>query len=128
MKKIVNSICVFMGFIAFGLGAIGVVLPILPTTPFLLLAAALFAKGSSKFHRWFTETKIYKKYIETTFKKKAMTARAKRNVLITVSLLLLFGGIMSPVWYARAIIGVIWIFHVYYFMFRIKTVSKAELI
>lgn len=126
MKKIVNGTCVFLGFIALGLGVLGIVLPILPTTPFLLLAAALFARGSNRFHRWFTSTRIYKRYIENTVKKKEMTAKAKAATLTTVSCLLLVGFIMSPVWYAKTIILLVAVFHYYYFLFRIRTVKSER--
>lgn len=126
MKKIINGVCVILGFVTLGLGLIGIALPILPTTPFLLLAAALFAKGSDRFHKWFTSTGIYKKYLERTVKKKEMTIKAKVSVLFTISCLLLIGFILSPVWYARALILVVAVFHYYYFLFRIKTVPAAR--
>ena len=70
MNKIKKYIYIAVGLIAFLLGAIGVILPVLPTTPFLLLASFCFAKGSERFHKWFTESKIYKKHLESFVKEK----------------------------------------------------------
>ena len=123
MKKVLNGVCVILGFLFLGIGMVGIVLPILPTTPFLLLSALLFAKGSKKFHKWFVETKIYKKYIESAFKNKEMTIKSKIKVLITISLLLTCGFVLSPIWYAKAFIILVAIGHYYYFLFRIKSVK-----
>ena len=69
---------IIFGIISFILGAIGVVLPILPTTPFLLLSAFLFSKSSDRFHEYLIQTKLYQKYInEMVIERK--TTKKKRN-------------------------------------------------
>lgn len=60
MTNIKKFFYIFIGLIAFLLGAIGVVLPVLPTTPFLLVASFCFVRGSEKFDKWFKSTRIYK--------------------------------------------------------------------
>ena len=57
-KNPIKILWLAAAFISMALGAIGVILPVLPTTPFLLLASFCFAKGSERFHKWFTKTKL----------------------------------------------------------------------
>ena len=122
MKKIINGICVVLAFVCVGLGALGVVLPILPTTPLLIAAACLFAKGSERFHRWFLNTKLYKKYIESAVKDGTMEKTAKRNMMVTFALVFGAGICFSPV-FAKVIILVVAAIHFYVLIFRIKTVE-----
>lgn len=124
MKKILNMICVGLGFVFAGLGILGVALPVLPTTPFLLAAAFFFAKGSERFHRWFVSTNLYKRYIEQAVKNKAMDKDAKRNMLITLGIIFTIGFIFSPV-FAKVIILIVAAFHFYYFLFKVKTVESV---
>lgn len=124
MKKIVNGICVALAFVCVGLGALGVVLPILPTTPLLIAAACLFAKGSERFHKWFLNTKLYKKYIESAVKDGTMEKTAKRNMMITLGIVFGMGICFSPI-IAKVIILIVAAIHFYVLIFRIKTVEPA---
>lgn len=64
-----------LGLLSMAVGAVGVVLPLLPTVPFLLLASFFFAKGSDRFHNWFKSTKLYKNHLESFEKNRSMTLK-----------------------------------------------------
>ena len=86
MRKVINGFCVGLAFVCLGLGVLGIVLPILPTTPLFIAAACLFAKGSKKFHHWFLNTKLYKNYIESAVMTGTMEKKAKRHMMITLGI------------------------------------------
>lgn len=69
------------GTIFAAIGLIGIFLPLLPTTPFLLLAAYCFNKGDGKLKRWFENNSTINTYITNYREKKGMTLRAKMNSL-----------------------------------------------
>ncbi|MEG0366218.1 MAG: YbaN family protein [Coprobacillus sp.] len=114
-----------LGFICFILGAIGIVLPILPTTPFLLAAAFLFARGSKKVNDWFMNTQIYKKHLDSFVKNKTMTLRSKILILGFASIMLAFPFILSHNIYLRIFIICLYISKYYYFIFKIKTIQVS---
>ena len=87
MKKILYII---IGCISLGLGIIGVIVPILPTVPFVLLAAFCFAKSSEKLEDWFKNTKLYRE----NNVKSGMTKQAKIRIMCSVTLLMSIGFIM----------------------------------
>ena len=122
MRKMINSLFVALGFVSIGLGVLGIILPILPTTPFFLLGAALFAKGSVRFHKWFVATKLYNKYITKAVHSKQMTRKEKFSCLSVMCGLMLISLMFAPIWHAKVAILAVVIGHVYYFMFRVKTV------
>ena len=125
MKKIINGIFIALGFLFVGLGVVGIILPLLPATPFLILAAVCFARGSEKFHRWFLGTAMYQKYVEPAVNKKEMERAAKKKALGTLCLILTISFRIVPVWQAKAVILAVALFHIYYFTFKIKT-AKGE--
>lgn len=120
--KIKKIVYIVLGCIGVGLGAIGAVLPFLPAFPFLLLAAFCFAKSSKKLNNWFINTKLYKNNLETYVKGQGMTWKTKIRIMITVTILMGFGFIMmSNVPVGRIVLSCVWVFHIIYFIFFVKT-------
>ena len=128
MKKRKNPlriIWLLAGFLAMGIGAVGVALPVLPTTPFLLLASFCLAKGSDRFHRWFTGTKLYKRHLESFVKNRSMTLKTKFSLLIPASCMLVLALLAMSNIYGRLFIVFLIIFKYVYFFTKIKTVPAG---
>ena len=105
------------------------ILPVLPTTPFYLLTVFFFANSSERLHRWFLGTKLYKKHPESFVKKKGMLLSTKISIITTVTLLMGFGFFMmarKDIRIPCIIIAVVWVAHILYFVFRVKTIAKEE--
>ena len=116
---------IVLGCIGLGLGAVGAVVPLLPAFPFLLLAAYSFARSSERLHSWFINTKLYKNNLESYVKGKGMTKRTKVRIMITVTVLMTIGFVMMhqvPV--GRIVLAAVWLFHIFYFAFGVKTLKE----
>ena len=125
-KNPVRIVWLLIGSLAMGLGAVGVVLPVLPTTPFLLLASFCLAKGSARFHRWFTGTKLYKKHLESFVENRTMTLKTKFSLLIPASCMLLLAFLAMQNVYGRVFIIFLILFKYVYFFTRIRTVPAGQ--
>jgi uncharacterized membrane protein YbaN (DUF454 family) len=79
--KIIRGIWFVAGTICLALGAIGIVLPILPTTPFLLAAAACYYKSSPKMHKWLLNNKYFGEYIRNYKEGKGIPRKTKATAL-----------------------------------------------
>lgn len=88
---------IIFGIISFVLGAIGIILPILPTTPFLLLSAFLFSKSSDRFHQYLIQTKLYQKYINEMVIERKTTRKKRNQSLFTVTLVFFIAILITPV-------------------------------
>jgi len=75
--KVHKSLLIMAGFFCLALGLIGIVVPVLPTTPFVLLAAALFIRSSDSLHRRLLASPLFGRYIMDFNEKKGMTLRGK---------------------------------------------------
>ena len=123
--KVFNILLIVAGIISVGLGTAGIFLPILPTTPFYLLALFCFTKSSPRFHRWFTESSLYKKHLESFSKNRSMTLKTKLSILIPVSIMLVFAIVFIKILAVRIFIALLLLLKIWYFFFKIKTTNPA---
>ena len=124
MKK---TVYVVVGIISLILGSVGTVLPLLPSVPFLMLAAYCFARSSERLHTWFIGTNMYKKNLESFVKGKAMTRRTKLRIMSMVTLVMAIGFIMmGDVPIGRIVLAIVWVCHLVYFKYGIRTCTEEE--
>lgn len=97
-----------IGIISVGLGTIGVFLPLLPTTPFLLLAAACFIRSSDRLYNWLIHHRWFGRYIRNYREHRAITLSAK---IVTLTLLWCAIGysavFVAGTWWLRALLAAI---------------------
>lgn len=115
----------FIGSLALLLGLIGTILPILPTTPLLLVSCYCYSQSSEKFHNWLISTKIYKKYGKDFVENKQLTLKRKIFLLTFASTMLLFPLIILS-FPLKLIIVATYIYLYYYFIFEIKTSADSK--
>jgi uncharacterized membrane protein YbaN (DUF454 family) len=89
MKIILNTI----GILAVILGVLGIFLPLLPTTPFLLLASACFARASPRMHNWLRTNPVFGKYLRDYENGAGIPLRGKVWVLI-----FMWGSMSYSIW------------------------------
>ena len=78
-----------LGFVFLGIALLGVVLPLLPTTPFVLLATACFARSSEKWHQWMLQSATFGPMIRNWEERRCISCRVK---LIAIVSMLAVGG------------------------------------
>ena len=89
-----KTVCIISGTVSLALGIIGIFLPLLPTTPFLLLTAALYFRGSPRLYQWLLNHKCLGPYIRNFRENKAIPLRAK-----IISLLLMWGTMVYCIFF-----------------------------
>ena len=104
-QGIMKIVFISIGMISLVLGIIGIFLPVLPTTPFVLLSAYLFGRSSEKFHRYLYNHKVFGQIVRDFQDKKAIRRKNKIIALITMWVVILSSVIFfMPFWWAKVIV------------------------
>jgi uncharacterized membrane protein YbaN (DUF454 family) len=121
-RKFKKILYISLGLIFTALGSLGVVLPVLPTTPFLLLASFFFTRGSDRFNQWFASTKLYQNHLADFMRERSMKLSTKIKLLVLASSMMLISGLTVEILPFKVFIGFMLVYLYYYFIFRIKTI------
>ena len=110
-----------IGFMSLGLGIIGIPLPILPTTPFLLLSMACFAKSSKRFEEWLYQTKLYQTKLYQTYvsdyrETKSIAKERKKWILLQIYILMGISIYLAPIIWVKLALGALTIFITFYLL------------
>jgi uncharacterized membrane protein YbaN (DUF454 family) len=93
-ERMLRGALVGAGTFFLALGIVGIVLPILPTTPFLLLAAACYARGSRRFYDWLLGNRVFGRYIRNYREGRGITFRDKAVSIGLLWLTILFSVLL----------------------------------
>ncbi|WP_246168169.1 YbaN family protein [Fundicoccus ignavus] len=95
-----------VGFISFGIGSIGTLIPVLPTTPFLLLSGFCFARSSEKFNVWLKQQKIYDFYVGDYAEHRAIPRAKKYRIIAQIYLIMGASVLLAPIiWVKWMVVG-----------------------
>ena len=95
------------GTLSVGVGVVGIFLPILPTTPFLLVAAACYVRSSNRLYRWLLRNRVTSNYIASYRAGKGIPARAKASSICVLWLTLAASAFMVQIWWIWLILSAV---------------------
>lgn len=97
-----------LGCLFVGLGAVGTVVPLMPTTPFLLLAVWCFVRSNPRYKEWLLGNKVLGPYVRGYFSGEGFSKRAKTRTLILMWTMMVVSGLFfTSLWWVRVLLGVI---------------------
>lgn len=114
-----------IGFLFLGLALLGVALPLLPTTPFVLVAASCFAKSSPRLHQKLLDNKVFGPLIINWQTHRIISARSKVMALMTMFLSVCWSLYMLEQVYLQALVAIL-VLGPSIFIFRLPTVATVS--
>ena len=103
-----KGIYFIFGWVFLGIGAVGAILPLLPTTPFVLLAAWLFAKSSKRYHHWLRQNRFFGKSVRAWEAKLGLTIGEKIRLVVTATIVIALSFVLCTNSIGRIILVACW--------------------
>ncbi|HJF66585.1 MAG TPA: YbaN family protein [Slackia equolifaciens] len=120
-----NPILFVCAWIALGIGALGVFVPVLPTTPLVLLATFLFAKSSPRCHAWLCKTRIYRSYVLPFQQQGGIPFKRKLHILGVSFVVMGVSAVLVQKPIVWVILGAVALFLLWLMCIRIPTVGEV---
>lgn len=122
MKRI---LLIILGWVCVVLATLGVVLPLLPTTPFLLLAAWCFARSSPRFHYWLLYRSWFGGYLRHWQEHRALPPKAKGKAVVVILVTFAISLYFVPLWWVRILL-LCMMFGLLIMMWRLPVVDLTQ--
>ncbi|WP_226035889.1 YbaN family protein [Aquibacillus saliphilus] len=126
MNKLSKPLLIFFGTLCLSLGVIGVILPLLPTTPLLLLAAYCYGKSSKKLNHWLKTNKFLGKYITQFQQGHGVTKKTKVKVLVILWISALYSILFVVNSLVISIVLLLIFLSVSYYILSLKVIPPEE--
>lgn len=126
MNPVLRLLLLGFAWLCFALGIVGVFVPVLPTTPLLLLATFICARCSPRCHRIIVSSKVYRRYVQPFKEAGGMTGRAKARMLAISYAVLLVSAVLVQRPLVWIILAAVAVFLLYLVCMRIPTVGALE--
>lgn len=126
MSTVKKALLIVAGSICAACGVVGTVIPVLPTTPLLLLAAFLFSRSSERLNAWLAQTRVYRSYVEPFRRSGGLPLGRKVRILAISIAAMAVSGIVVGKWYVWLVLGAVTAFLLWLMVVRIPTVSGDD--
>ena len=115
-----------LGWLALITGVVGIFVPVLPTTPLLLLATFLFANSSPRYHAWIKKTAVYQRYVLPFKEKGGIPLSQKIRILLISFSVMGISAWAVPKIYVWVILGMVALWLLYLMFVRIPTIARLS--
>jgi len=116
-----------MGWVFFGTGVVGAFLPVLPTTPFMILALWMFSRSSKRFHNWLYNHRIFGPSLQRWHEHRVIPALAKIASVSMMSISFVFMVIYSPMpWWGHALVGILMLYGAWFVLSKPSQVPQSD--